>query len=97
LARELQWYGGASRRGFREDSEQASKQSVPPQCHGEALAMGRSAVPRGEMHVAAARRPILKETYTIMATKKAVRGAKMGAKLTKKVQPAVKNLAVNAR
>jgi hypothetical protein len=49
------------------------------------------------MHVAAARRPILKETYTIMATKKAVRGAKMGAKLTKKVQPAVKNLAVNAR
>jgi len=35
----------------------------------------------------------LKEKYTIMATKNAVKGKKSGAKLTKKGQPPVKNLA----
>jgi hypothetical protein len=48
------------------------------------------------MHLPAAQRPILKEKYTIMATKKAVKSKKKGAKLTKKAQPAVKNLVVRA-
>ena len=58
--------------------------------------MGRSAAPRGEMHLTAARRPILKETYTIMATKKAVKGKRKSASLAKKAQPGVKTLSHRA-